>query len=133
MEHKYNPISFLNELRSILKLNGTLVIRVPNYNNIYKFIVGRDFLKYDFRESHNFYFSKNNLDIMFDNSGFLVKKALGFNEYNFNHLLNFAKNKKRIYSKKLKLFFNKKNDSYVVKNIEKNHVSTSLIYILKKK
>ena len=67
LEHKYNPISFLNELRSILKLNGTLVIRVPNYNNIYKFIVGRDFLKYDFRESHNFYFSKNNLDIMFDN------------------------------------------------------------------
>ena len=132
LEHKYNPIKFLLDMKSILKKNGRLIIRVPNFLNIYKILVEKNFLKFDFRESHNFYFSEKNLNIIFKRTGFNINQILGFNEYSFNHLLNFVYKKKRIYNRKIKSFFNRKNDKLVITNIEKNLVSTSLIYILSK-
>jgi 2-polyprenyl-3-methyl-5-hydroxy-6-metoxy-1,4-benzoquinol methylase len=133
LEHKYNPIKFLLDLKSILKKNGKLIIRVPNFLNIYKFLIEKNFLKFDFRESHNFYFSEKNLNFIFKRTGFNIKQILGFNEYSFNHLLNFANKKKRIYNQKINFFVNEQNDKLIVKNIENNHVSTSLMYILSKK
>ena len=133
LEHKYDPIKFLLDVKSILKRNGKLIIRVPNFFNIYKFLIEKNFLKFDFRESHNFYFSEKNLNIIFTRTGFDINQTLGFNEYSLNHLLNFAYKKKRIYNQKIKFFFNEQNDKLIVKNIENNLVSTSLIYILSKK
>jgi SAM-dependent methyltransferase len=132
LEHKYNPIKFLLNIKSILKKEGKLIVRVPNFFNIYKFLIEKSFLRFDYRESHNFYFSEKNLNLIFKKTGFNVNKILGFNEYSFNHLLNFALEKKRIYKKKTKSFFNEENDKLIVKNIENNLVSTSLVYILSK-
>lgn len=131
LEHKYNPVNFLKNLKLILSKNGKIILRIPNYFNIYMFLLGYNFLKYDFRTSHNFYFSKKNLDILFKKLGFKIIYSSGMNEYSFNHLLNYVKLKKRVRNKKIYRFLEQSDDNYVVQNLEKNWTSTSLIYILK--
>lgn len=132
LEHKINPILFLKNLKKLLSGNGKLILRVPNYNNIYKFLLGYDFLKYDFRNSHNYYFSEKNLDIIFSKLNFKIIEKVGMNEYSFNHLLTYVRNKKRVNNKGVLNFFEKKKDQNLVTNIEKNMISTSLLYILSK-
>ena len=108
LEHKINPILFLKNLRKILSDDGKLILRIPNYNNIYKFLLGHDFLKYDFRNSHNYYFSEKNLDIIFSKLKFKTIKKVGMNEYSFNHLLTYLKTKKRVNNKDVINFLEKK-------------------------
>ena len=130
LEHKLNPDLFLKNLKKILKKNGYLVLRIPNYFNIYKFLLGDNFLRYDFRSSHNYYFSEKNLDLLFSKLNFKTIKKIGMNEYSFNHLLTYLKTKKRVSSNKVINFFNQKYDNDLVFNVEKNMISTSLLYIL---
>tara|TARA_B100000959_G_C14898529_1_gene589828 strand:+ start:189 stop:1073 length:885 start_codon:yes stop_codon:yes gene_type:complete len=132
LEHKYDPLEFLKKMRKIITKNGRLVIRVPNFYNIYRTMLGFYFYKFDFRTSHNFYFSKKNLDILFSKINFKVEKILGYNEYDVNHLIAYMKYKKRI-GKKYKKVFSKESNNFVCKNIENSLSSTSLIYILKGK
>ena len=132
LEHKVNPILFLKNLKRILSSSGKLILRIPNYNNIYKFLLGYDFLKYDFRNSHNYYFSEKNLDLIFSKLNFKIIEKIGMNEYSFNHLLSYAKTKKRVNNKDVLNFLDKKRDRNLVSNVEKNMISTSLLYILKK-
>lgn len=131
LEHKYDPISFLKKLKKILKNKGIIVLRIPNYNNIYMLLLGFYFKKFDFRTSHNFYFSEKNLDMLFHKCKFKIVQKVGHNEYSFNHTLTYLKNKKRIKSNEVHSYFEKNINDYVRKNIEDNLVSTSLIYILK--
>lgn len=134
IEHKFDPIIFLKKVKKVLKKNGTLVIRVPNYYNVYMFLLGYNFFKYDYRLSHNFYFSEKNLDILFSNKlNLKIVKKLGFNEYPLNHLAQYLKTQKRVYSnKKYKNIFNGNIDKITVANIESSLTATSLIYFLKK-
>ena len=132
LEHKFNPYLFLKELRKILNKNGSLILRIPNYLNIYMFLLGYNLLRYDYRSSHNYYFSEKNLDLLFSKLKFKIVKKVGMNEYSFNHLLTYLKTKKRVSSTKVKNFFNHKQDNLFISNIEKNMISTSLLYILSK-
>ena len=65
IEHKFDPISFLRKLKKVLAANGIIIIRIPNFNNVYMKLLGKSFFKYDYRISHNFYFSEKNLDLLF--------------------------------------------------------------------
>ena len=132
LEHKFNPKKFLLDLKSILKLKGKLIIRVPNYENIYKNLCGYSFLKYDFRKSHNYYFTRKNLHFLFKKCGFKIYKEFGFNEYSFNHLLTYFNNQKRVKKNETINFINQKRDLNLVKHLEKNYLSTSIMYILGK-
>lgn len=131
-EHKYDPISFLKKIKKILNKKGSLIIRIPNYFNIYMFLLGYDFLRFDYRSSHNYYFSEKNLDLLFLKTNFKIVKKVGMNEYSFNHLLTYLKTRKRVSSNKVIGFFNSKQDKHFISNIEKNMISTSLLYILTK-
>jgi 2-polyprenyl-3-methyl-5-hydroxy-6-metoxy-1,4-benzoquinol methylase len=131
LEHKYDPIAFLKKIKKILKIKGRLVLRVPNFLNLYAFLLDKSFYKYDFRTSHNYYYSENNLDMLFKKLKFKEIKKIGYQEYNFNHLLEYVKTKKRV-EKKYSKILSTKNLSFLQNNIEKNMLSTSLIYILKK-
>jgi 2-polyprenyl-3-methyl-5-hydroxy-6-metoxy-1,4-benzoquinol methylase len=132
LEHKFNPYVFLEKLKKILNKDGHLIIRIPNYKNIYMFLLGYNFLRYDFRSSHNYYFSENNLDLLFSKLNLKIIQKLGMNEYNFNHLLTYLDTGKRVRINKIKKFVNNKRDNQIVANIEKNMISTSLLYILSK-
>lgn len=133
LEHKLRPVEFLLNIKSILKKNGKLILRIPNYYNIYRFLMGKKFDATDYRESHNFYFSEKNLNFIFKKINFNIDKIIGFNEYSFNHLLNYIQKQGRVYKKNIKYFFSKKHDNEVIKNINNKYISTSLIYILSKK
>ncbi len=131
LEHKISPKKFLFNLRKILANKGKLFVRVPNYNNVYMQLLGDNFLKYDYRTSHNYYFSIKNLNLLFKKTKFKIEKILGFHEYDINHLIKFLKTKKRVYGKYEKIFSTNDNNNFI-KKIEKNYISTSLIYILSK-
>lgn len=132
LEHKYDPVKFLRNIKSILNKDGKLVLRVPNYNNIYMFLLGKTFLHDDYRTSHNFYFSIKNLLLLFKKTGLKITYSNGINEYSLNHLLTSIDYWGRVKDKKVKKTFTKIIDSKAIKNIEKNFVSTSLMFILSK-
>lgn len=131
IEHKYDPIGFIKNLKKILSRKGAIILRIPNYDNIYAKLLGKSFFRYDFRISHNFYFSEKNLDHLFKKLNLKIIKKDGFNEYSFNHLLNYVFHKKRFGKKKIMKFFKKSDEIFVKKNIENSLSSTSLIYLLK--
>ncbi len=131
IEHKYDPANFIKKMKKILSKNGVIILRIPNFNNIYMYMLGNSFLKYDYRISHNFYFGEKNLDLFFKKLNFKIVKKFGLNEYTLNHLLNYINVKKRVPVKGLKKYFEKKTEKFVKQNIENSLASTSLIYILR--
>lgn len=131
IEHKFNPVSFIKKIKRVLSKKGVIIFRIPNFNNIYMYTLGYNFFKYDYRISHNFYFGEKNLDMLFKKLNLEIVKKVGFNEYSFNHLLNYINVKKRVPAKGLKKYFNIKTEMFVKKNIENSLAATSLIYILK--
>jgi 2-polyprenyl-3-methyl-5-hydroxy-6-metoxy-1,4-benzoquinol methylase len=131
LEHKYNPIFFLKKIKKVMSRFGTLILRIPNYYNIYSILLGKYFYKYDYRTSHNFYFSVKNIQILLDKVGLKTKNKFGLHEYEFNHLLAYIHLKKRVYGN-YKRILAKKNELILKKNIENSFNSTSLVYILKK-
>lgn len=130
IEHKKDPILFVKCLLKNLKKKGMLVFRIPNYDNIYKHLGGDNFLKYDFRLSHNFYFNEESADYFFKKLKLKVIKKTGLQEYSPDHLFSFLKKHKR--TNKIDKIFTKKISKTIVKNIEDNLVSTSLLYIVRK-
>tara|TARA_X000000368_G_scaffold418299_1_gene417472 strand:- start:486 stop:1448 length:963 start_codon:yes stop_codon:yes gene_type:complete len=132
IEHKINPNQFLQKLKKILLRKGLIVMRIPNHNNIYRFLLGKNFTKYDYRVSHNFYFSEKSLDFLFRKNNLSIIKKIGLNEYSINHLIDYIKKQRRV-SENNREFFNKKLNLNIIQNIEKNMISTSLLYILRKK
>ena len=132
IEHKFDPILFIKKIKQILKKNGYLILRVPNFKNIYSYLLQNSFFKYDYRTSHNYYFSENNLDLMFKKLNFKVYLKKGFNEYSLNHLSTYLIKNKRVKIKNVQKIFNSIVSKRVIENIEKSNISTSFIYILKK-
>ena len=131
IEHKYDPVLFLKRLRKILKKNGLLIVRIPNFDNIYRFTLNDIFLKDDYRTSHNFYFNENSLDYLFKKVGFKTIDKSGLQEYSINNFLSYLKFNKRPENKEIN-FFNSKIDKLFKKNLENTLTSTSLLYILNK-
>jgi len=130
IEHQYDVIKFISNLKNILKKNGHLIFRIPNYNNIYLYLLGRKFLKFDFRTSHNYYFSEVSCDYLFKKLKLRTVAKKGLQEYPINHLIEYLKKGKRV--KKYPNLINKKISNEVSDNLENYMVSTSLLYILKK-
>ena len=133
IEHKYDPSRFLNHLKAILSKNGMIVIRIPNYNNVYNFFIKDNFLKFDFRVSHNFYFTEKSLDYFFKINNMEILKKTGLHEYSINHLLDYIINKKRVSDSNKKGIIKQSLNRFTIENLESNMVSTSLLYIIKKK
>ena len=133
LEHKYDPVLFLKKISSVLSKNGLILLRVPNYLNIYMFMLGDAFRKFDFRTSHNYYFSIKNLNFIFNKLKLKVVNYAGMNEYDANHLIEYLKTSKRVeLKKKYKQIFSSKKNEIINKNINNSLTSTSLMFILKK-
>ena len=130
IEHKFNVLNFVKILIGKLNKNGFLIFRIPNFNNIYKFMLNNDFLRYDYRVSHNYYFNEKSADFLFKKLKLKTFVKTGLQEYDFNHLLEYVKTRKRV--KDYKKIYNKRVIDITNSNLEKYKVSTSLLYILQK-
>ena len=129
IEHQTNVYSFIKKLKNKLSKKGKIVFRIPNYDNIYRFFINKNFLKHDFRESHNYYFNQKSLDYLFKKLKLKVINKVGFQEYSTNHFIHFLKTQTRVKSKFPK-YLNSSLDLGIIKNIETNMVSTSFLYIV---
>ncbi len=130
IEHKFDVQNFVKTLIGKLEKNGFLIFRIPNFDNIYKFILNNDFLKYDYRVSHNYYFNEKSADFLFRKLKLKTFVKTGIQEYDFNHLLEYFRTRKRV--KNYKKIYNKKLIDMTNLYLEKYKVSTSLLYILRK-
>ena len=130
IEHQYDVINFIKKLKKLLKKNGYLIFRIPNYNNVYLHLLGKKYLKFDFRTSHNYYFSEKSCDYLFKKLKLKTIFKKGLQEYSINHLIEYIKKGKRV--KNFPNLINYKISNEVSKNLETQMVSTSLLYILKK-
>ena len=130
IEHKFDVKNFIKILTGKLEKNGFLIFRIPNFDNIYKFILNNDFLKYDYRVSHNYYFNEKSADFLFNKLKLKIFVKTGLQEYDFNHLLEYFKTRKRV--KNYKKIYSKKLIDITNSHLEKFKVSTSLLYILRK-
>ena len=108
LEHKFDPKKYLLKINKLMKKNSKLVLRVPNFENIYMYLLGKYFLRFDYRTSHNFYFSIKNLELLFKKTNFKIRKKLGFNEYSANHLIEYLKTKKEYTISQINFFLKKK-------------------------
>ena len=115
----------------VLKPSGKIVLRVPNFDNIYRFLLNNIFFKDDYRTSHNFYFNEKSLDFLFNKLNYKIIKKAGLQEYSINSLVSYLKYKKRPKNKIIN-FLKKSNDLQFQKSLEESHTSTSLLYIIKK-
>ena len=107
-----------------------IVFRIPNYNNIYRYMLNKKFLNYDFRLSHNFYFSEKSCDFMFKRARLKIHKKVGLQEYPIDHLIAYIKTGKRV--KKFSKKFTNKISNEISRNLEESMSSTSFLYFVKK-
>ena len=137
IEHIYDPNKYLLNLKKLITKNGVIILRVPNHDNIYKHVLDKDYLKDDYRISHNFYFSKRSCEFIFSKNKFRIIKKYGLMEHDFNNLLNYIKLKKRPMQHDIKrknkylLYLSKKDNDTFTKHIENSQISTHFIYLIK--
>ena len=90
IEHKHDPILFLKKLKKIVKKDGYIVLRIPNFYNIYMFYQLIHHLKVDGQEHRVFLILlERNLDLIFKKLNFKIYLKKGFNEYSANHLFTY--------------------------------------------
>lgn len=138
IEHVYDPSQYLKNFKRILTKKGVIILRIPNHDNIYKYVLGKIYLKDDYRISHNFYFSKKSCEFLFKKNGFKINDCLGLMEHDLNNLLHYIKIFRRPmqYDKKnnVKNIFllNKLKNSSLTKNIEKSPLPSHFLYMIQK-
>lgn len=137
IEHVYNPNKYLNDFKKIISKKGIIILRIPNHDNVYKFILKDIFLRKDYRISHNFYFSENSCKFLFRKNNFKIIKRFGLMEHDVNNLLNYIRlgrrpmqyEKKRI--GKNYLYLKKKENLKLTRNLENGPLPSHLLYLIK--
>ena len=131
LEHQLDPILFIRNFKKILNKRGIIIFRIPNFDNIYRFLLNKIFLKDDYRTSHNYYFNQKSLDFLFKKMNLKIIKKTGLHEYSINNLISYLKYQKRPKINEIKIL-ETMDDKNLQKNLEASMTSTSLLYILKK-
>jgi SAM-dependent methyltransferase len=86
LEHLQNPIAVLNKIRNVLRPDGILVLRLPNYGSIDAKIFRQNWAGWD-SPRHLFVFDKKTLSMILKQSGFIIISI----ETNIGEYLNFVK------------------------------------------
>ena len=129
VEHMQNPLEYCKLIYKSLNKNGKLLIRSPNYDNIYRYLLGLDYDIYDIRSSHFHYFNEKSLTKLLVKSGFSLKniKADYFNEYDLDNLIKWTINKK-ISKKNLNIQFSENLNFEYHNYLRKNKLSNCLAF-----
>jgi 2-polyprenyl-3-methyl-5-hydroxy-6-metoxy-1,4-benzoquinol methylase len=71
MEHTEDPVSFIRDIRSVLKPGGTAFIEVPNlYDPLLTIWDVREYHPFYYHSAHIFYFSEKSLRMLANKAGF---------------------------------------------------------------
>ena len=104
IEHVENPLKFINEIYSILDKNGKAFIGTPNHNDILNQLPIKNFKEFYYRVVHRWYFNKQNIKNLIQNSKFKKFKISYVHTYSFSNFVNWSINGNASGLKKIKLF-----------------------------
>ncbi len=94
-EHIRNPIGFLNTCKSLLNMNGYIVIEVPHSNDpLITLFDCEEFKNFVFQPMHPMVYNEKSLDYVFDKSGFRKEEVIYYQRYGLDNHLSWFKNKK---------------------------------------
>lgn len=117
LEHLKDPNDFVSKISQILKLNGFLCLSVPNPNRISLNLIGREY--WDYPPHHLTRWNKKSIKYLLENSGFKILKIIeeplsiftcteAVGTFLQKFFIKSRKNKKIIFKKRKKIFFNLK-------------------------
>lgn len=73
LEHVFKPEEFLGKVNNLLKINGLLVLELPNNSSLKTNLLGKEWGEY-IPPVHLNFFDKNNLSQILEKHGFEIKK-----------------------------------------------------------
>lgn len=93
LEHISDSISFLKNLKKLLKKNGKIVIEVPNFDD-FQINLNQDYKRWHFQRAHIHYFTPKTLKKILQKSSFKKITIEGIQRYGIGNMLNWKINKK---------------------------------------
>lgn len=87
LEHISEPEKFLNNIRKLLKKEGTLIIEVPNLDD-HMLVRSEEYRNFYFQRAHITYFDKLTLTNLMIKSGYTNMEFEGVQRYNLYNALN---------------------------------------------
>lgn len=91
LEHIDEPIRFLNNVKKLLKNNGTLIIEVPNLND---FVLksNQKYAEWYWQKAHNQYFTPDSLEKTIKSAGFKKIELIGTQRYSIENMFHWKLN-----------------------------------------
>jgi len=88
LEHLGDPVTFLSEIRRILRKGGSLFIVVPNADDaLFSLYEIPEFRQFYFTPAHQFYYSKRTLTMLLEKCGFSFSRIIPKQRYDLsNHM-----------------------------------------------
>lgn len=92
LEHIVDPIAFLKKVRGLMKDTGTLVVEIPNYDNL-MMSASEEFKRFFFIRDHVSYYTPERLRDTLKQAGFEVEILKGIQLYGLENHMNWLLNK----------------------------------------
>ncbi|HWY34973.1 MAG TPA: class I SAM-dependent methyltransferase, partial [Nitrosopumilaceae archaeon] len=87
LEHIPNPISFLNNVKKLLRRGGKLLVEVPNLND-YQLRLNEAYKKWHWQLAHLNYFTPSTLKKVIRSGGFKDVKIQGIQRYSIENMFS---------------------------------------------
>ena len=96
IEHVSDPVSFLSDMRPLLKKKGggTLLITTPNRDDILGSLIPEKFLEFFYRSAHRWYFDADSLACCAQRAGYRVVKTSSLQKYGMSNMLQWLRDGK---------------------------------------
>ncbi|HYL66109.1 MAG TPA: class I SAM-dependent methyltransferase [Nitrosopumilaceae archaeon] len=86
LEHIADPISFLKNVKKLLKPKGKLIVEVPNYDD-FQLELNKSYREFYWQRAHLHYFTPKNLRCVFSFAGFKAKIS-GVQRYSIENMIS---------------------------------------------
>jgi SAM-dependent methyltransferase len=127
-EHLVDPVSYLKDIKKVLKKNGQVIIGVPNQKDFYKDIV-TSYKRHFYHVEHLWYFSLESLKFLAEESGFYIKRPGYLHKYTFMNIVNWLKLDRPTGNPPAPSFYGKFDSDFQVW-LEENGVSSHVYVIM---
>lgn len=94
IEHVEDPVLFLNEINSLLRDSGSLVLSTPNSDDILLDAIPDIYPSFYFRKAHLWYFNPVSLRIMLEKAGFEDIEIIPHQRFGLGNFINWTKDRK---------------------------------------
>lgn len=94
IEHVSDPVTFLTEIKSLLKDKGILIISTPNRNDILMHTLGNDYRSFFYRSVHRWYFDADSIAFCARQAGFKVIETRCVHRFGISNFIKWLQDRK---------------------------------------